>query len=71
MKQTKPLSIFALLIAFMTALGLAACGHKDDAPRPPTVEEQRTANLARSAENAKTQALLEQQRSTATSKTTS
>lgn len=67
MKQFRSLTMMFIagLFAVISALGLSACGHKEEPPRPPTVEEQRAANLARSTENAKTQALLEQQRSTA------
>ena len=67
MKQTRSLTMMFIagLFAAISAFGLSACGHKEEPPRPLTVEEQRSNNLARSAENAKTQALLEQQRSTA------
>lgn len=61
MKQFRSLTMMFIagLFAVISALGLSACGHNEEPPRPPTVEEQRAANLARSAENAKTQALLE------------
>jgi len=67
MKQIRSMTMMFIagLFAAISAFGLSACGSKDEPPRPPTVEEQRANNLARSAENAKTQALLEQQRSTA------
>jgi len=55
-------AIAAILAA--VAILITACG-KEEVARPPTVEEQRASALAKSAENAKLQDLLEQQRSTA------
>ncbi len=52
-----------LIAAALAITTLTACS--PEAPKPPTVEEQRAEALAKSAENAKLQDLLEQQRSTA------
>lgn len=61
-------AIAAILVA--VAIMITACGKHEEAPHPPTAEEQRANALAKSAENAKLQDLLEQQRSTALSNAT-
>lgn len=55
--------MFAAIVAMTAAL--AACGAKEQEPAPPTPEQLRAEALAKSAENAKLQDLLEQQRATA------
>lgn len=55
--------IFSLLVASVITFGMVAC---DKAPEaPPTVEQQRQANLAKAEDNRKLQDMLETQRSTA------
>lgn len=51
------------ILIIAAVIGLSAC--TDDTPKPLTPEQQRAEALAKSAENAKLQDLLEQQRSTA------
>lgn len=54
-----------ILAAALIAIGLSACGHKDDEPKLKSVDEVRAERLANSEKNRKLQELLEQQRSTA------
>lgn len=51
------------LIAALIAMSLVAC--KEETHTPPTIEQQRQANLAKADENRKLQDMLETQRSTA------
>ena len=62
MKKT----LVTLFAAAAHALSLTACGHKEE-PKVKTDTELRQERLAASAENAKVQAMLEQNRSTALS----
>lgn len=62
MKKT----LVTLFAAAALALSLTACGHKEE-PKVKTDTELRQERLAASAENAKVQAMLEQNRSTALS----
>lgn len=52
-----------ILLALAIAISLTACGKQPEAP--PTVEQQRQANLAKAEDNRKLQDMLETQRSTA------
>lgn len=56
--------MMSLFVAAALALSLTACG-KHEVAAPPTVEQQRAANLAKAEENRKLQDMLETQRSTA------
>ena len=56
--------MMSLFVAAAIALSISACG-KQEAPQPPTVEQQRASNLAKADDNRKLQDMLETQRSTA------
>lgn len=54
-----------VILAAAFAVTLTACGKHEVQPQPPTVEQQRQANLAKAEENRKLQDMLETQRSVA------